>query len=109
MINSFVYLVMIFLVFLLAILASVARSLVQSFFCNSSFGEGGILICMWLFILFIIECILQFIIFLVVYIAFLIRWLLGVNIYYLDSCSHSYQNYYEVYELHELYFKESNP
>ena len=66
------YLVVIFLASLLVVLASIARFLIQSFFCNSSLGGGGILMCKWLFNSLIIECVFQFTIFLVVYIAFLI-------------------------------------
>ena len=41
--HSFVYLVVIFLACVFAILANVASSFIQSFFCKSSFGGGGML------------------------------------------------------------------
>ena len=44
LIHSFVYLVVIFFAFVLAILANVASSFIHSFFSKSSFGGGGIFV-----------------------------------------------------------------
>ena len=49
LIHSFVYLVVIFLAYVLAALASIASSFIQSFLSKSSSGGGGILVWVWLF------------------------------------------------------------
>ena len=72
--HSLVYLVVILFACVFVILANVASSLIHSFFSKSSCGGGGMLIWVWLFNSFIIGCIHQFIVLLVIYIAFLIRW-----------------------------------
>ena len=43
------YLVVIFLACVFVVLASVASSFIHSFLSNLSFGEGGMLIYVWLF------------------------------------------------------------
>ena len=55
LIHSFVYLVVIFWASLLVVLARITKFLIHSFLCTSSFGGGGILMCVWLFSSFIIE------------------------------------------------------
>ena len=54
LIHSFVFVVVIFLACIFVVLASVASSFIQSFFSKSSFGDGGMLMRMWLFSSYII-------------------------------------------------------
>ena len=73
LIHFLVYLVIIFLACVFAILASMAISLIHSFFSKSSFGGKGMLMCVWLFNSCIIGCIRQFFMLFAMYIIFLIR------------------------------------